>query len=516
MFTIQEFIDLDILPWYKIVSGKEAFDVTPIEFVCVMELPVSDFVRENELVITTALGCHNNEDNFFKLIRDVHISKASGLLLTNEEDNIVLPAKCLKYVQKRNFPVIIIPWEIRFADLMELILQNIRKESNSQNTKFENLQKKLLLAYLDGSSFHEAAQIISKALKCHCALLDTNLEIKGADSYLAKQSINDITIQQSSNIIPLVVEHRTYGYLYLKAHHCEKPHELEQLRRYIFSPLTLWYDKEVVIFAARQNSRDDFVWQLTKGHSLPLEEISRQGEILGFNLKTRYTCVTAKLNVKNQLFNDEDLNWISGNIVSLKEEILASARELERSLMLTYQNSLLIIYYETLNGISGKDINNFLNKIEEKSKMIFPKLVFHWGISEASTDVPDFSVLFNHAKLALELCSSSNNKNERYTFKNTMLSSMLSVIAGNSKLNRQARNIITPLIEYDNAKNMNLVETLQAYLYCKNTSKTARALNLHRQSLLYRLNKIEDLIEMSLKDSDNLLLLDICLRLYMD
>jgi purine catabolism regulator len=45
-------------------------------------------------------------------------------------------------------------------------------------------------------------------------------------------------------------------------------------------------------------------------------------------------------------------------------------------------------------------------------------------------------------------------------------------------------------------------------------SLTARKLNIHRQSLLYRLEKIEALTEMSLDDHQDLFLLEVSTRMY--
>ena len=49
-----------------------------------------------------------------------------------------------------------------------------------------------------------------------------------------------------------------------------------------------------------------------------------------------------------------------------------------------------------------------------------------------------------------------------------------------------------------------------------NTSLTARNLHLNRQSLLYRLKKIEMLTQLSLSDRRDLLLLEIFTRIHSD
>ncbi|MFB4166334.1 helix-turn-helix domain-containing protein, partial [Alteribacillus sp. JSM 102045] len=48
-----------------------------------------------------------------------------------------------------------------------------------------------------------------------------------------------------------------------------------------------------------------------------------------------------------------------------------------------------------------------------------------------------------------------------------------------------------------------------------NVSQTARELNLHRQSLLYRLRKIETLTGCNLVNSDDTFLIDLSIRLHM-
>lgn len=68
-------------------------------------------------------------------------------------------------------------------------------------------------------------------------------------------------------------------------------------------------------------------------------------------------------------------------------------------------------------------------------------------------------------------------------------------------------------IEYDKTKSAKLVETLRVFLSCKNIAKTARRLNRHRQTLLYQLEKIEDLTGISLKNNDEVFLLEVCMRL---
>ena len=72
-------------------------------------------------------------------------------------------------------------------------------------------------------------------------------------------------------------------------------------------------------------------------------------------------------------------------------------------------------------------------------------------------------------------------------------------------------------MEYEKNSCTDLVKTLTEFIKNNyNASLTARHLHLNRQSLLYRLKKIETLTELSLSDRRDLLLLEIFTRIYSD
>lgn len=74
---------------------------------------------------------------------------------------------------------------------------------------------------------------------------------------------------------------------------------------------------------------------------------------------------------------------------------------------------------------------------------------------------------------------------------------------------------IRPLLEYDRKKQSDLIHTFMTYQTFKgNVSQTARALFLHRQTLLYRLRRIESLTGLTLVDSDDSFLLEMSIRLW--
>ena len=112
-----------------------------------------------------------------------------------------------------------------------------------------------------------------------------------------------------------------------------------------------------------------------------------------------------------------------------------------------------------------------------------------------------------------------SSKNEKYsfTYKDTKEAQIVSAIADNGEIKAMAADLLSRIVEYDRAGHAELMATLAEYIKNNyNTSLTARELHIHRQSLLYRLEKIEALTGMSLKSHRDMFLLEVCTRIFMD
>jgi len=82
------------------------------------------------------------------------------------------------------------------------------------------------------------------------------------------------------------------------------------------------------------------------------------------------------------------------------------------------------------------------------------------------------------------------------------------------ELRAAARRLLAPIADYDAAHGRDLVRTLAVYLDEQGKpAATARRLYLHLNSLYYRLQRIEELLALTLDDPDNRFRLELALRL---
>src|SRR5699024_9279984 len=114
--------------------------------------------------------------SFFK---DVHQSGASALVISVGRYVMETPQEVIDFANELNFPIIEIPWKIRFANIIETVLLEINNIKQSNLKYFEQLQKKLLTYFLNGSTLTEAAELIYRELGNQVVIASAAGTIKG-------------------------------------------------------------------------------------------------------------------------------------------------------------------------------------------------------------------------------------------------------------------------------------------------------------------------------------------------
>jgi DNA-binding PucR family transcriptional regulator len=87
-------------------------------------------------------------------------------------------------------------------------------------------------------------------------------------------------------------------------------------------------------------------------------------------------------------------------------------------------------------------------------------------------------------------------------------------VCDNPETQRLAAEILRPIRQYDLDHGGDLLHTMRTYYECaENASRAAERLFLHRNGLLYRLGRVERLLNVSLGDRDVSVSLQLALRL---
>lgn len=97
---------------------------------------------------------------------------------------------------------------------------------------------------------------------------------------------------------------------------------------------------------------------------------------------------------------------------------------------------------------------------------------------------------------------------------NKLYSSFLDETVATQEARRKAREILQPLSTYDELQGGDLINTLRVYFACGgNGVRAAERLFLHRNGLLYRISRVEDLLGVLMSDASARLAVELAIRL---
>ncbi|MGG1689196.1 PucR family transcriptional regulator ligand-binding domain-containing protein [Heyndrickxia ginsengihumi] len=158
-FTIEQFLSHPLLKEAKLLFSNKAMLTQPIESISVIETPVERLIRENEIVLTTAIGCEEN-DTFKSFIKAIYASHAAAIAIAIGRNVTTIPESILKFARKHEFPIILLPWKIRFSDIIKIVTEGVYKQKQYFADKADSLQRRLLQLYFEGDSLSRALKLI--------------------------------------------------------------------------------------------------------------------------------------------------------------------------------------------------------------------------------------------------------------------------------------------------------------------------------------------------------------------
>lgn len=136
------------------------------------------------------------------------------------------------------------------------------------------------------------------------------------------------------------------------------------------------------------------------------------------------------------------------------------------------------------------------------------------GMSTPVENLGRLSEAMQEAQVAL-LASRNREPNSSVWFSEVGIYGLVSPLLSSPMVLKIVDNLLKPLQQHDLEHNSSMLSTLKVYLEENgNVTSAAQRLHLHRNSLAYRLHRIEDITSLNLTDSETRLLLSLALLLW--
>lgn len=234
------------------------------------------------------------------------------------------------------------------------------------------------------------------------------------------------------------------------------------------------------------------------------QEAIRQGERFEHDMMQTHIAIVLSWQGENTPSTRRLETLVNATISAQKAAALVWQREREQE---------VLVFHAT----SPKDpIDSSLKLANAFSKDIrrqFPQHKVAVGLGQAARDINAWRTSYRDATQALELAVRLQAETPLYIGDLGVYQLILS-LSDREKLKEFCERTLGTLIEYDMRQHADLIKTLEAFFNCHgNLSQTAEALIVHRNTLLYRMNRINEIAEIDLNRPETRLALHLALTI---
>jgi purine catabolism regulator len=267
--------------------------------------------------------------------------------------------------------------------------------------------------------------------------------------------------------------------------------------------LALELAKEQAVQATEERLRGDFLSTILTGPpTTDTDALMQRGQELGYDLKQPFVAM---------LFAPEH-DMASGGVLSRISSSIQS--ELSRrgiaAPLLRRENAVLCMVPVGDNGSRPRELANALR---ERLIGDYPGIALALG-TEASA-LTDWPRTLREAEQALHLGRQIFESNRILSFSDLGVYRLMVLLRDSKELWSFYSETLSKLVDYDQKQQGELLKTLEAYFdHLGNLRATSDALHVHRNTLLYRLERIQQISSLDLSDSEKYFALWLALRAY--
>ena len=525
--SLQDLLASEFFSSSKILAGEKGLS-NKVSLVTVLDSPdAPKYMKGGELVVTTAYSLLNNEEQQVKVIEELAAAKAAALGIKLRFFDNQLPEAIRCRATELGFPVISIQDDYAYTNIMDFIMNRIVCRETRKFRYVEEAQEEFL-AQVGQGGLAAIAYALSKWTGRRVAIY-YNYEYSEApeqflpegfvkNSYywqvrplqrLDNHMVKDNTRQYSWHTDNLQwcwigaefrQDNKLKGYLWLWED--GRTFDRNDLLLFDFAYNTCQVETKrlATIQAERQRFRSQYLDDLISGRLPEFDKASKKARELGWELP-KDAAVWVMMSCGPSVEEQEVLYTIT--------EFFAQ-RSLSSLINAIYDNNFVLLVPGDI-GSSARLLHEFSGEIKKNLQ----GAEFNLGIGR-NYPCSDILKSYREAAYAAKVGPLTAKPGNVFKFRNMGYLRLLNAPGAWEELTRYTDDYLTPLMTYDRENGSDLVLTLYLFLHTGyNYRATGKALFLHPNSIRYRMQLIEKIINVKLKSEEERFNLTIAIKLAM-
>lgn len=529
---LRDVLQIDLLKGAEILAGEKGLD-NSILSVNVMEVPdVLEWVRPGEFLLTTAYVFRDDISSIEQIIPELSSRSVCGLGIKTQRYIEEVPEEALELANRIDFPIIRIPQEVPYGELIKEIFNYIIGQQRDLLVQINDFNNTLREIMLKRGGMQEIAEQIYQATNApviihdeifrdyyiSCPDEDTKKLIEGHYHKLLA-SPTSIINQKQNRIqyiatgengfnrysIPIYFDNTQYGNIFI----WDTKNSLRQSSLFVIESITSLIALDILnraILVERENVHQaTFLEQLLDSDpeeqkkaidnsKLYLFDENKSSQvimlIMGQEYKDNNSTLAQKL--------DTELLYLTNRLKKKYSSYFLTTRDNDRAIFLLQfaESCPDDLRYQRCEEF----IAILLEHLEQQNKLSDSFI----GVGSCMNDYRDLSKSLKQAEQAVKILNSRDSQEDKVLFYEDM--EVLHIL-GHPVIKQDAlayaNGILSSIDETDSKKRDDFIDTIRAYFEAGgNLRRVSEILFTHYNTVLYRINRIRDVYGVDLRDPD--------------
>jgi PucR family transcriptional regulator, purine catabolism regulatory protein len=500
--SLAEVLASPALDGARVLAGASGLD-RRVERLNVMEVPdILPWVKPHEFLLTTAYPLRGRPETLPALIEELDDAGLAGVGIKLGRYLDELPAAVLERAEERGFPVVQLPDDVGFDEILNEVLTGILNRQAQALERSQRIHRAFLQLVLRGQGLPEIARDLAELLDRPAAIVDREgrvLASAGLDA-LGLAAAEPLTVDAAAGraratdrelacvAVPISAGAREHGHVLALADG-EVPTDDLQALEHAATVAALALTKQMEVQAVEDKYRSDLMHDL-------LREVEDRDDVLrraaGFGWDLDRPVITLVVRV------DQPPAFVVPDEVTRRPPLAAAVRRpvLERdpaAAVVRFSNEVVVLTSPFDGTDTRTTARRFATRLASEASRSVGGTV-SVGLSRPVADVTAIRTGYEQARRAVTIGRRIDGAGSVAHFDELGVYRLLSLVDDPTELRSFVTETLRSLAD-DDPTAADLRRTLHALIDTGgNVAEAARRLHFHYNTLRYRIDKLETIL----------------------
>lgn len=523
---IRDILDMKALEKCKVIAGEDGLDRIITRVNVMADPDILSWVDEGEFLLTTGYFFKTAKlETQMNIIRECNYKRLSGIGIKIFPYLEKLSDEIIELANKLNFPIIELDYEVPFTDIMTPVFQEIFDRQSSIIRKVETVHKDTMNVVLKGGGIKDILNSLSKTIENPVLVKDHHFDeytldsscdqkiysqleenlttyfkgntnvVRHSKTIFDKTIINDEEVDRI--MVPIMVKNNIYGHLVSYGVRRELTNFDALYMESTSNVIALEFLKRISVQEVENKYKAEFFEDLISLDQKRKEKAIDRANYYRFDKDASYNIISIRLSkTESKISTDEEYNQIVTKAMYVVDMICKN--EGRTYLLANKGKKINILFMWKDQEDCKKNTSRIAEIINETLRNKIDTLGFKVGIGRMYDGIEDVHRSLQDAENAVE-ASKTYIDTEIIDFDALGIYKIFCQDNLKDELLSFYQSTLEPLVIYDRKRDTELVKSLMVYFETNgNLKKMSELLFTHYNTVLYRINRIQEITNKAL------------------